>query len=102
MKPVLAALLLICAGLPARAEVGDWVLTHVDGAAVGYSATLSLSQAGRVTGQAPCNRYFADVVRGGGRDGLCARAKVAAAICGLFVNLWRARFSLAGGSPCPN
>ena len=65
MKPVLAALLLICAGLPARAEVGDWVLTHVDGAAVGYSATLSLSQAGQVTGQAPCNRYFADVVQDG-------------------------------------
>lgn len=61
MKSGLAALLLICAGLPARAEVGDWVLTHVDGAAVGYSATLNLSQAGQVTGQAPCNRYFADM-----------------------------------------
>jgi heat shock protein HslJ len=65
MKSGLAALLLICAGLPARAEVGDWVLTHVDGAAVGYSATLNLSQAGQITGQAPCNRYFADVTLDG-------------------------------------
>jgi len=65
MKSGLAALMLICAGLPARAEVGDWVLTHVDGAAVSYSATLNLSQAGRVTGQAPCNSYFVDVTLDG-------------------------------------
>jgi heat shock protein HslJ len=65
MKPVLAALLLICAGLPARAGGDDWVLTHVDGAAVSYSARLNLSQAGQVTGQAPCNSYFADVTLDG-------------------------------------
>lgn len=43
----------------------DWVLATVDGAAVDYTATLSLAEPGRVTGQAPCNRYFADVTRDG-------------------------------------
>lgn len=43
----------------------DWMLSLVDGQAVDYTATLSLAEPGRVTGQAPCNRYFADVTRDG-------------------------------------
>lgn len=38
-----------------------WALATVDGASPGYAATLDLSQEGRLTGQAPCNRYFADM-----------------------------------------
>ncbi len=43
----------------------DWVLTTVDGQPAGYSATLNLREPGRVKGQAPCNRYFADLTRDG-------------------------------------
>ena len=43
----------------------DWVLTMVDGLPAGYSATLNLGEPDRVTGQAPCNRYFADLTRNG-------------------------------------
>ena len=45
----------------------DWVLTMVDGQPAGYSATINLAESGRVTGQAPCNRYFADLTRDGDR-----------------------------------
>lgn len=48
-----------------KAAGPDWMLSLVDGQAVDYTATLSLAEPGRVTGQAPCNRYFADVTRNG-------------------------------------
>lgn len=66
MKAVLGVIFGLGAALPAQAGAGDWVLVQVNGAAVGYSATLNLSQAGRITGQGPCNRYFADLVQDGG------------------------------------
>jgi len=63
MRPFLLALALILFGQSALAdEAALWVLSTVDGAAVDYTATLDLSQQGRLTGQAPCNRYFADAV----------------------------------------
>lgn len=43
----------------------EWVLQTVDNVQVDYSAILSLADPGRVTGQAPCNRYFADLKRDG-------------------------------------
>lgn len=43
----------------------DWQLTEVDGKAPGWSATINLSEAGRISGQAPCNRYFGPVTRNG-------------------------------------
>lgn len=43
----------------------DWILSRVDGQPAGYTATLNLGDAGRITGQAPCNRYFADLTRDG-------------------------------------
>ncbi|MDZ4311152.1 MAG: META domain-containing protein [Cypionkella sp.] len=48
-----------------KAAGPDWMLSLVDGQAVDYTATLSLTEPGRVTGQAPCNRYFADLSRDG-------------------------------------
>jgi heat shock protein HslJ len=45
----------------------DWRLVEVDGKAPGYEATLNLGEQGRITGQAPCNRYFADLTREGDR-----------------------------------
>lgn len=35
----------------------DWILTEVDGKAAPYRATLNLGTPGRMSGQAPCNRY---------------------------------------------
>lgn len=62
MKPMLFAALLFalpaCADDAARA---GWVLISVDGIAVDYAATLDLDQPGRISGQGPCNRYFAQV-----------------------------------------
>ena len=62
MKPLLFAALLFaspaCAEETARA---GWVLISVDGVAVGYAATLELDEPGRISGQGPCNRYFAKV-----------------------------------------
>lgn len=43
----------------------DWTLTEVDGKTPAYSATLNLAEAGRIVGQAPCNRYFAALTREG-------------------------------------
>jgi len=62
VKPMLFAALLFalpaCADETARA---GWVLISVDGVAVDYAATLELDQPGRISGQGPCNRYFAQV-----------------------------------------
>ena len=35
-------------------------LVSIDGAPFGAEATIDLSEAGRIQGQAPCNQYFAD------------------------------------------
>ena len=43
----------------------DWALTQIDGQPVAWRATINLDQPGKVTGQAPCNRYFADVISEG-------------------------------------
>lgn len=43
----------------------DWMLMEVDGLRVDYTATLNLGDPGRITGQAPCNRYFAGLTRKG-------------------------------------
>ncbi|GAB1478569.1 hypothetical protein MASR2M74_11160 [Paracoccaceae bacterium] len=37
----------------------EWTLAEVDGQPVGYSATISVDAEGRISGRAPCNRYFA-------------------------------------------
>jgi heat shock protein HslJ len=56
--------------LPARADLAgevpqvlrlQWSLAEVDGQPATYSATLSLGDDGRISGQAPCNRYFGGV-----------------------------------------
>jgi heat shock protein HslJ len=64
--------LLACAGLgyvvfsqTANLPITEWQLATVDGQAPGYGATLSLAEPGRVSGQAPCNRYFAELTRDG-------------------------------------
>ncbi len=38
---------------------GPFTLTSIDSQPVGYTATIDITQAGRISGQAPCNRYFA-------------------------------------------
>jgi heat shock protein HslJ len=57
-----AAILLAAAmALPASADVhvAPWVLQSLDGGVVAVEVTLDLADPERVTGQAPCNRYFA-------------------------------------------
>ncbi|WP_426032644.1 META domain-containing protein [Cypionkella sp. TWP1-2-1b2] len=65
MKHFWMAALMLAACVETGQAGTDWVLASVDGAAVDYTATLSLAEPGRVVGQAPCNRYFADVTRDG-------------------------------------
>jgi heat shock protein HslJ len=50
----------------------DWLLIEVDGARVDFAATLNLGAPGQATGQAPCNRYVADLTRDGDRFVLAA------------------------------
>lgn len=68
----LSALLLGLAALalPAGAEITgpvpqvlhlEWTLAVVDGAPAGYDATLTVGEDGRISGRAPCNRYFGGV-----------------------------------------
>lgn len=62
MKIALTAVVFALLGQAALAgDVALWALATVDGVAPGYAATLDLSEAGLMTGQAPCNRYFADM-----------------------------------------
>ena len=72
MKPLfLTAALALCACVATAndtapaASLSDmpWILTEVDGAVPGWSATLSLAEAGNISGQAPCNSYFGSVAR---------------------------------------
>lgn len=66
MRYLLATVLALSACVEEGKVTGpDWMLSILDGQAVDYTATLSLAEQGRVTGQAPCNRYFADVTRDG-------------------------------------
>ncbi|MEO5615710.1 MAG: META domain-containing protein [Cypionkella sp.] len=65
MKHLWMAALMLAACVEIGQAGTDWVLATVDGAAVDYTATLSLAEPGLATGQAPCNRYFADVARDG-------------------------------------
>lgn len=41
----------------------DWILSEVDGKPAPFSATINLGEPGRISGQAPCNRYFGPVAR---------------------------------------
>ena len=59
-----AALLFACQALfPAMAD--HWTLTEIDGSPVTFTATLDLSQPGKLTGQAPCNSYGGTLSAGG-------------------------------------
>ena len=59
--PALAVTLILSGQAAVAGDVTLWTLALVDGGMVEYEATLDLSQAGRITGQAPCNSYFADI-----------------------------------------
>ena len=65
MKHIWMAALMLAACVETGKANTEWVLASVDGTAVDYTATLSLAEEGRITGQAPCNRYFADLTRQG-------------------------------------
>lgn len=41
-------------------DVTAFTLQSIDGVAFSAKATIDLSEAGRITGRGPCNRYFAD------------------------------------------
>jgi heat shock protein HslJ len=43
----------------------DWILSLVDDKPALYSATLNLSEPGKLRGEGPCNRYFGSVIREG-------------------------------------
>lgn len=45
----------------------DWQLVEVDGQAPEWTATINLGETGRITGQAPCNRFFGNLTRDGSR-----------------------------------
>lgn len=60
-RTAFAALFATCQALaPALAAdlTGRWTLTTLDGTAVAFTATLDLSDPGKLTGKAPCNSYF--------------------------------------------
>lgn len=66
IRPAALALLLLAPAAAVQAQQTippvlalEWTLAEVDGQPVGYSATISLDAEGRVSGRAPCNRYFA-------------------------------------------
>ena len=68
MTRMLLAALLSLTAFAAQADQGtaavrpqEWQLAEVDGSAPGWTATLNLSEPGKVSGQAPCNRYFGPV-----------------------------------------
>lgn len=67
MKRLILAVfaLTACTGAGLADQPAEWVLSSVDGVAPEYTATLDLSEPGRLAGQAPCNRYFAALTREG-------------------------------------
>lgn len=58
MRKLLVLLALIPG--PALADIasGEWQLLALDGQRVGYEASFAIDAEGRVSGQAPCNRWF--------------------------------------------
>ena len=60
-RTVLTALALLALPVSADEPAPQWTLVQVDGQAPGYAATLMLDGAGKVVGQAPCNRWFGSV-----------------------------------------
>lgn len=50
-------------GTPASVDftTRDWMLVTIDGVAPTAQVTLNLGQPGKVSGQAPCNRFFGPV-----------------------------------------
>jgi len=76
MKPILPMILFALSASLASADEPapapdfskmDWRLIEVDGARPDWEATLNLGEAGRFSGQAPCNRYSGTVTRDGPR-----------------------------------
>lgn len=70
MRIPLAAFALAALTLPALADgtaatvdftARDWMLVTIDGVAPKAQVTLNLGEPGKVSGQAPCNRFFGPV-----------------------------------------
>jgi heat shock protein HslJ len=66
MKYLIALAVLLAAACQADETVTAYTdgtrvftLQSIDGIPFGATATIDLSEAGKITGQAPCNRYFA-------------------------------------------
>lgn len=66
MRPIPAILSLILVLAACREDEsvaayapGLWRLIEIDGTPIGFDASLDLSETGRISGQAPCNSYFA-------------------------------------------
>lgn len=57
LRTAFAALLLTAAPAMAADLTGVWSLNALDGAPVAFTATLDLSDPGKLTGRAPCNSY---------------------------------------------
>lgn len=56
-RNTLLALLLTTGPAMAGDLAGLWTLTQIDGSDIAFTATLDLSEPGRLTGKAPCNNY---------------------------------------------
>jgi heat shock protein HslJ len=54
-------LTLLCAGVARGLLLFEWTLVSVDGAEATAQTTIRIDEPGRLGGQGPCNRYFADV-----------------------------------------
>ena len=60
---ILAASLVLSACVASADNGTHWQLSTVDGKAPGWRATLDLGEAGRIAGQAPCNRFSGSLER---------------------------------------
>lgn len=60
---ILAASLVLSACVASADNGTHWQLGTVDGKAPGWRATLDLGEAGRIAGQAPCNRFSGSLER---------------------------------------
>lgn len=74
MKTTMAAMALTFSACAALADgtaaavdftTADWHLLTLDGAALAAPVTINLGEAGHVSGQAPCNRFFGPVESNG-------------------------------------
>lgn len=43
---------------PSATQINEWMLTKIDGVAFGATASIDLGDPTRISGQAPCNRFF--------------------------------------------